>query len=69
VRGADVTASFTMLDMEMPQLAYHLPEQAPGVFARSAPALVMVGRWGLEFQVTPPGRAPFNVLLVDRANG
>jgi copper transport protein len=33
------------------------------------PALVMVGHWGLSFQVTPHGGQPFTVLLVDRANG
>jgi copper transport protein len=69
LRGADVTASFAMLDMEMGQLAYHLAEQSPGVFSRSAPALVMVGHWGLDFNVRPRGGTPFDVLLVDKANG
>jgi copper transport protein len=39
------------------------------VYTRSAPALVMVGHWGLSFEITPPGKAPFTILLVDRANG
>jgi copper transport protein len=69
VRGADVTAAFTMLDMEMGQQAYHLAETAPGVYAHSAPALVMVGHWALSFNVQPPGKQPFDVLLVDKANG
>jgi copper transport protein len=69
LRHADVAATFTMLDMEMGQLAYHVPETAPGHYERSAPALVMVGRWGLSFEITPPGAQPFTVLLVDRANG
>jgi copper transport protein len=69
VRGADVVARFTMLDMEMGELSYRLPEQQPGVFSRSAPALVMVGHWGLDFEITPPGRSPFNVLLLDKASG
>ncbi len=69
VRGANVTARFTMLDMEMSQLAYHLPERSPGVFGRSAPALVMVGRWGLGLEIVPPGSTPFNVTLVDHAGG
>jgi copper transport protein len=69
VRGADVSATFTMLDMEMGQLAYHLPETAPGRYGRSAPALVMVGHWGLTFDVRPQGTAPFTVVLFDRANG
>jgi hypothetical protein len=29
----------------------------------------MVGHWGLSFNVTPRGGTPFDVLLVDRANG
>ena len=37
--------------------------------ARVAPALVMVGHWGLSFEVTAPGQAPFKVLFVDRASG
>jgi copper transport protein len=48
---------------------YTLSEQAPGLYERVAPALIMVGHWGLSFEVTPPGKAPFTVLLVDRANG
>jgi copper transport protein len=69
VRGADVTTSFAMLDMEMGQQAYRLAEGAPGVYSHSAPALVMVGHWGLSFDVRPPGATPFDVLLVDRASG
>jgi copper transport protein len=69
VRGADVTVSFAMLDMEMGEQAYRLSETAPGSYGHAAPALVMVGHWGLSFQVAPPGQRPFNVLLVDKANG
>lgn len=69
VRGAGVTATFSMLDMEMGQLAYRFLERRPGFFERSAPALVMVGRWGLDFEIQPPAGAPFSVLLVDRAGG
>jgi copper transport protein len=69
VRGADVTASFTMLDMEMPAQTYKLPEVTPGLYEHSAPALVMVGHWGLSFAIAPKGSPPFTVLLVDRANG
>jgi len=69
VRGADVTATFIMLDMEMGNVAYHLPETAPGVYSRSAPALVMVGHWGLSFDIRPQGADPFTVLLIDKANG
>ncbi|PWU24273.1 MAG: hypothetical protein C5B48_07060 [Candidatus Rokuibacteriota bacterium] len=69
VHGADVTANFSMLDMEMPQLAYNLAERRPGVFSRAVNALVMVGHWGLTFEVRPPGAAPFQVVLVDHAAG
>jgi copper transport protein len=69
VRGADVTARFTMLDMEMGDQSYHLAESAPGVYSHSAPALVMVGHWGLTFQIQPPGVQPFDVLLLDHATG
>lgn len=71
VRGADVTAKFTMLDMEMQQQAYNLPEQSPGGYARAnTPALVMVGRWGILFDIRPRGSsAPLDVLLLDHAVG
>jgi copper transport protein len=69
VRGASVTLSFNHLQMEMPQQQYQLRETAPGVYSRAAPALIMVGKWGLSFQVRPPGGAPFTALIVDEANG
>ena len=69
VTGAEVVLGATMLDMEMGEQSFVLNETAPGVYSHSASALVMVGHWGLSFQVTPPGKAPFTVLLVDRANG
>jgi copper transport protein len=69
VTGAQVEATFTMLDMEMPALTYTLPERSPGVFSRSAPALVMVGRWGLAFEIRPPGGTALEILLVDHARG
>jgi copper transport protein len=69
VRAADVTTTFEMLDMEMGQQAYHLAETQPGLYEHLAPALVMVGHWALEFEVQPPGKAPFDVVVVDRATG
>ena len=69
VSGAEVDATFTMLDMEMPALTYSLPERSPGLFSRSAPALVMVGHWGLSFEVRPLGGSPLQVLLLDHAAG
>jgi copper transport protein len=69
VRGAEVVTKFDMLDMEMGEQSYRFRELRPGLFARSAPALVMVGHWALQFEVTPPGGKPFVVTLVDKAGG
>ena len=69
VHGATVTLAFNHLEMEMPQQEYQLREVSPGVYSRSAPALVMVGPWGLTYQITPPGGAPFTARIVDQANG
>jgi copper transport protein len=70
VRGADVIVRVTMLDMEMGSQEYQLRETAPGVYTHAAPALVMVGHWGLSFNVTPHGaKQPFDVLIVDQATG
>ena len=69
VRGADVTLLFNHLEMQMPTQEYQLTETEPGVYSRAAPALVMVGRWGLTFQVTPKHGVPFTALIVDQANG
>ncbi|MBV9604806.1 MAG: FixH family protein [Solirubrobacterales bacterium] len=69
VRGANVTLLFNHLEMQMPQQEYQLSEIEPGVYSRAAPALVMVGRWGLTFQVTPRQGPPFTALIVDQANG
>ena len=69
VRGADVTLTFNMTTMEMPQQEYQLAETQPGVYTRAAPALVMVGEWGLTFQITPKSGLPFTALILDQANG
>jgi len=70
VRGADVLIRVAMLDMEMGEQEYRLRETAPGVYTHAAPALVMVGHWGLSFDVTPRGsQQPFDVLIVDHATG
>ncbi len=69
VHGATVISNFAMLDMEMPNLAYNLAEQSPGKYARAANALVMVGHWGLSFEVEPPHDLPFTVTIVDHAAG
>jgi hypothetical protein len=54
----------------MPAQGYRLAESSPGLYRRNGvPALVMVGRWGLSFQVEPRSGQPFSVVLVDRANG
>jgi copper transport protein len=69
VTGAEVVVGATMLDMEMGTQSYALTETSPGVYSHAVPALVMVGHWGLSFDVTPKNGSPFSVLLVDRANG
>jgi copper transport protein len=69
VKMQSVVLRFAMLDMEMGTQSYELPEMAPGVYERALPALVMVGHWGLTFEVTPPKQAPFEVVLIDRAAG
>jgi copper transport protein len=69
VRHADVTLAFDMLDMEMPEQEYALAETRPGIYTRAAPALVMVGHWGLSFDVTPHGGQPFTAVVVDHATG
>jgi copper transport protein len=69
VRNANITLGFAMLDMQMPSQTYQLRETAPGVYTQKAPALVMVGHWGLTFNVTPPSGPPFSVTVVDHATG
>ena len=69
VRRASVIAGFAMLDMEMGRQSEVLPEHAPGIYERSAPALVMVGHWALSFEITPTGQQPFTITLVDRTTG
>ena len=69
VRGATVTLLFNHLEMQMPQQEYSLKEVRPGVYSRAAPALIMVGKWGLTFQVAPKGAPPFTALIVDQADG
>jgi copper transport protein len=69
VRGADVTIGFSMLDMQMPSQEFQLRETAPGVYTQRTPALVMVGHWGLTFNITPKGAPPFSATVVDHATG
>jgi copper transport protein len=69
VRHASVIAGFAALDMEMGTQKYVLPELAPGFYERAAPALVMVGRWAISFEITLPGLQPFTITLVDRTTG
>jgi copper transport protein len=69
VTGATVIQRFDMLDMDMQQQAYTLTEGPPGTYSRTTPALVMVGHWGLSFQVEPKGSAPFTVIVEDKAGG
>lgn len=69
VRHAGVTLTFNHTEMQMPQQQYQLTETRPGVYSRRAPALIMVGKWALAFNVSPPGGPPFTALIIDEANG
>jgi copper transport protein len=69
VRGANVTLTFNHTEMQMPQQEYQLTEAQPGLYSRAAPALVMVGKWALAFQITPKGGPSFNALILDQADG
>ena len=68
VDGARLTATLTMLEMEMGSQQYALAGAGDGLYRRAAPALVMVGRWGLSFRFEPPGRAPVDVVVIDRVS-
>jgi copper transport protein len=69
LRGANVTLTLNHTEMQMPQQEYQLTETQPGVYSRAAPALVMVGKWALAFQITPKSSPPFTALILDQANG
>jgi copper transport protein len=69
VTGATLIAHFAMLDMEMGTQAYLLKPQGGGVYTLTSPALVMVGHWGLGFEVDPPGGGAFTVIVIDHAEG
>lgn len=69
VDGAQVTLTFTMLNMQMGSLAYVLDQTGPGTYTHLATSLVMVGHWELSFAVTPPRGAAFTTLVVDEAAG
>jgi copper transport protein len=67
--GASVTLTLNHTEMQMPQQEYQLAETRPGVYSRAAPALIMVGKWSLAFNVTPKTGPPFTALILDQANG
>jgi copper transport protein len=69
VRGANVTLGVAMLDMQMQNQLFRLTETRPGVYSLPAPALVMVGHWGLSYNITPRGGQPFTALIIDHATG
>ncbi|MEA2381354.1 MAG: copper transport protein [Solirubrobacteraceae bacterium] len=69
VTGATVVARFDMLDMDMAQQAFTLRETRPGTYQRTAMPLIMVGNWGVTFDVTPRSGPPYSFVVVDRANG
>ena len=56
--------------MEMGTQSYTMPERSPGTYERTTPALVMVGHWGVSFEIRPPsGGRPFTIIVVDHAEG
>jgi hypothetical protein len=67
--GATVVARFDMLDMDMGQQAYKLRETAPGRYQRNGMPLLMVGNWGVTFDVTPRTGPPYSFVVVDHSNG
>jgi hypothetical protein len=69
VRAANVTLTFNHTEMQMPQQEYQLTETQPGLDSHAAPALVMVGKRALAFQITPKNAPPFTALILDQANG
>jgi copper transport protein len=69
VHGATVISNFAMLDMQMPNQAYSLAERSNGTYSRGANAFVMVGHWGLSYQIQPPHDLPFTVTILDHATG
>jgi copper transport protein len=69
VDGLGVTATFAMLDMDMPTQSYTLPDHGDGLYEQTKPALVMVGHWGLTFEFQPAHGPPFSIVIEDRANG
>jgi copper transport protein len=69
LQGANVTLTLNHTQMQMPQQEYQLTETRPGIYSRSAPALVMVGKWALSFQITPKNAPAFTALILDQANG
>jgi copper transport protein len=69
VTGATVVARFSMLDMDMGQQSYRLVERRPGSYTRTGLPLIMVGNWGVTFEVTPKTGQPYSFLVVDHANG
>lgn len=70
IKGATVTARFSMLDMEMGVQRYRFTERQPGVYSHpNLPALVMAGHWGLDFTIAMGEGQPLQVLLLDEVRG
>src|SRR5581483_12190433 len=69
VRGADVTLTFNHTEMQMPQQEYQLTETTAGLYSRRAPALIMVGKWALGFNIHPKHSPSFTALILDQADG
>ena len=67
VSGAKIALSYSMPTMGMPQvLASTQRPRTAGTYYSLDPELAMPGTWQLRFAVTPPGAAPFTVIVNDR---
>jgi hypothetical protein len=66
VDGARVRATFTMLDMAMPDRAVTLSPAGAGAYRGRVPVLGMSGRWGVRLDVAPPHAVPVAAQIVDR---
>jgi hypothetical protein len=67
VTAAKVTARFDMVEMDMGNWTYELPEHAAGRYGRKTSSPAMTGDWNLSVEVAPRAGAPFTVRVVDRA--
>jgi predicted metal-binding membrane protein len=67
INNARISATFTMLEMDMGHVSTRLPQTGPGTYGRpGGPVLGMAGRWALRFEIAPLRAKPFAVSMVDQ---